>query len=386
MYKLLYIGNIIPSEYAKKVNASVAGNKFEVNLIHYLNEVYQDNLEIFTTINIKDCNYIFNKKPIKSAYPINFPVVRDITLFFSVLLHTIVWIFKNKNHEKKILILNSPFSVIAPLIFFRILKWVKIFSLTIDTPIPNIQKKNKLYGFYQLMYSRLGHKLINNIDGIIVLNKNVIKNLKIFKIPFLISRIGYQKTTSEEREYKEFDFNNNKKILFAGTLIDYNGILELINGVKLLEDKNIDLHIFGYGILENEVIEITKKNKNIYFHGSIDNNQLINLYKKFDILVNTRILDNDVNDFGFPSKMIEFLISGKPVLTTKFSSMPDDYLHFVFLLNDLSPEEISQKIMEILSLPKEDILSLTENAKKYIEKKNKWEEIVVEMSNFINNN
>lgn len=55
------------------------------------------------------------------------------------------------------------------------------------------------------------------------------------------------------------------KIVYAGTLIYYNGITEMLNAFADLGEV-YQLHIYGYGPLENSVIKMAKTYSNIIYH------------------------------------------------------------------------------------------------------------------------
>src|SRR5690606_3746033 len=156
-------------------------------------------------------------------------------------------------------------------------------------------------------------KLLKHFDGIIVLNKTVPIALKL-KIPHLISRVGYSEDLVLGGARNEINQKIPviKKVLFAGTLVNYNGIEELVEGFINTNRLDLELHIYGYGPLENFVKKSSAINTNIIFHGSVDNTALIGFMENADLLVNPRLTHNSVNDFGFPSKLIEYILSGTP--------------------------------------------------------------------------
>ncbi|KTD24334.1 Uncharacterised protein [Legionella lansingensis] len=106
-------------------------------------------------------------------------------------------------------------------------------------------------------------------------------------------------------------------LVFAGTLYakirNPRFLLELLSEihVKMTSPKFI-IHFYGkIGDCEQE-FEPYKKAINdwIYFHGSVDRDQLIKVYRSADILVNI----GNTTTYQVPSKVIEYMSTGLPIL------------------------------------------------------------------------
>ena len=56
--------------------------------------------------------------------------------------------------------------------------------------------------------------------------------------------------------------------------------------------------------------------------------------RRADVLVNPRPNEGEYTKYSFPSKNIEYLLSGNPVVGYMLSGMPEDYRRFVY---EISP-------------------------------------------------
>gem|GEM_PF-1766178 len=389
--KYLYCGNIFPPQLITDLKLPVAGNKYEVSLIKNLNEIWGDSLDVISTRNlgkakneIKDFKYLFEKKEFKHIKTINIPIIRDFAKFISLLSSFTLWALKNKNMQKKIIVLNSSFSVTVISILMKIFFKSYIFSLKIDTPYPNFNSKIKIYEIYQTLKFKIGDFLLRFFDGIIVLNKTVIKSLKL-KIPFIVSKIGYDESFYNDNIHVYKIHLDKKKIVFAGTLIQYNGIIELLDGFALLDKNDFELHIYGSGPLESYVLNYCEKHENIYFHGLIDNELLLKKFLESDLLINPRITSSGVNDFGFPSKLIEYILSGVPVLTTEFGSIPNEYKSFLHFIRDETPKGIKSAIINVFENDENYLNDMCVRGIQYIRNNNSWNLIAHDIHSFIIN-
>jgi glycosyltransferase involved in cell wall biosynthesis len=102
------------------------------------------------------------------------------------------------------------------------------------------------------------------------------------------------------------------KLFYAGLLGVAQGVLELCQNIDL-EEKNIELHIFGDGAEKAQIEEIIKQqtHQKIFFHGMLERNVLHEKLNSFDIAIvplKTRIYGS------VPSKIFEYGALGFPVL------------------------------------------------------------------------
>ena len=52
--------------------------------------------------------------------------------------------------------------------------------------------------------------------------------------------------------------------------------------------------------------------------------------------------------YSFPSKNMEYMVSGTPILTSKLPGMPKEYYDYVYLINDNSPKGVLKSLQETL--------------------------------------
>lgn len=131
------------------------------------------------------------------------------------------------------------------------------------------------------------------------------------------------------------------------------------------EDFNYVFDI--YGITENQYLSVIPQQTNILkelgnrirFHGPVSHEPVLKEIANSDFSVLIRD-DNRVTRAGFPTKLVESISCGTPVITTKTSNIAD-YIHDwetgVFL--NLRDEEQSLcTIRKVLMMPKEEIIDM----------------------------
>ena len=131
---------------------------------------------------------------------------------------------------------------------------------------------------------------------------------------------------------------SNKDIIFIGRLEEETGILEYLKALKILKDRNINLHldIFGDGSLKNSAKEYSVKNKlNANFKGFIPN--VTDYIKDYKYIFVSRYLG-----------ILEAMVLQKPVFAVYNNEIKKDYLEMApfakFISISQNGEEISKAV------------------------------------------
>lgn len=216
-------------------------------------------------------------------------------------------------------------------------------------------------GIYNSGINALINRLfIKKYSGYIFLTKAMNEFLNPKNKPYCIMEGLYEGGSS-----KITTTNNSQTfvIVYAGSLHKQYGIETLINAFRSMNNDDMELHLFGAGDYVEEIKKIT--DSNIIYHGVKDNIEVIEAEKKSDLLVNPRSKKELFTQYSFPSKTIEYMATGTPVLMQKLPGMPEEYCKYVFLYDD-SVECLQAAILEIKKMPKKLRQEKGENARTFI--------------------
>ncbi|MBT9257621.1 glycosyltransferase [Phycicoccus sp. MAQZ13P-2] len=122
-------------------------------------------------------------------------------------------------------------------------------------------------------------------------------------------------------------------VLYAGGLKREYGVEALLQAVALSDDS-WQLHLYGGGPMEQECRVAADKNPRVVFHGVVDFDSLSRGYADATVLVNPRPLQTDFVQYSFPSKLLEYMTTGTPVVTTHLPTIPSSYDPFVVYTED----------------------------------------------------
>ena len=84
---------------------------------------------------------------------------------------------------------------------------------------------------------------------------------------------------------------------------------------------------------------------------------------------------------NFPSKLLEYLSYGKPVLSTWTPGISDDYREIIEVFDQETPECLANSLLNILSWSNQDIYKKQIKIKKFLIKNKTWN---IQSANLIN--
>ena len=115
-----------------------------------------------------------------------------------------------------------------------------------------------------------------------------------------------------------------------------------------------------------ELQQIAAEDDRVFYGGMLLNTQIVEKEQEATLLVNPRPTGEEYVKYSFPSKTMEYMASGTPVLTTVLPGMPKEYHPYVFLLEDESEDGIAAKLKEVLEQSEEDLFRKGCEAREFV--------------------
>ena len=84
------------------------------------------------------------------------------------------------------------------------------------------------------------------------------------------------------------------------------------------------------------------------------------------MLVNPRPTAEEFVKYSFPSKTMEYMSTGTPVLTTVLPGMPEEYHPYVYLIRDETPQGIARALKDTLAQSDEALLQKGMAARNFV--------------------
>lgn len=223
----------------------------------------------------------------------------------------------------------------------------------------------------EILSSKLSSKekkhnaLIRKCDKFILLTAEMYSKLEIKNKSFIVIE-GICNKKMEEVDNTLENKYEKLVVLYSGLLHKKYGIKNLVNGFILANIPNTELHIYGDGDWKNELINIQSKNPNIKYFGIKDNEYVVNEQIKATLLVNPRPINEEFVKYSFPSKNLEYLASGTPMLTTNLPAMPEEYRDYCFVIDGFTEEDIKNSLLKVFANSREYLCEYGLKAKAWV--------------------
>jgi len=218
--------------------------------------------------------------------------------------------------------------------------------------------------------NKMANFVIRHCTGYVLLTEAMNDYLNKKGKPYVILE-GHADITMAERIPSEEKKIQPRVCLYAGGVSKQYGLSNLVEGFRKADISNAQLHIYGPGDYVEELKEIAAKDPRIFYGGMLLSTEIVEKEQEATLLVNPRPTDEEYVKYSFPSKTMEYMASGTPVLTTVLPGMPREYHPYVYLLEDESADGIAEQLKFVLSNSDETLFRKGSEARRFVlEQKN----------------
>lgn len=381
---IAFLGGLFPKctdkEIHEKSKGSVqsAANALQWSIVEGLDQNCHKTVKIFNSLyigaypqNYRDLfvkTYSFKHSALAEDINIGFVnlfIIKHLFKYWSIKPHLKKW--ARDGLQAKLLIgyaLSLEF--VACLCYAKkINPEVKTFIVVPDLPefMNTTDKRTLVYRFLKPIETSYILRNINKIDGFVLLTEPMKEALKIKDNYVVVEGIA---TDSFDRSVPEKD-HQTKIILYTGTLNRKYGILNLIEAFKRIPQNNYRLILCGTGDSEEIIKEEALKDSRIIFKGLLSRREILRLQLEATVLVNPRLNNEEYTKYSFPSKILEYLSSGTPVIAYKLDGIPDEYDEYIYYVKDDSVNALRDKLVEICEKDLEEQSSFGEKARRFVQ-------------------
>lgn len=226
-------------------------------------------------------------------------------------------------------------------------------------------KVNFFYNIAKRIEITLLNYLIKYVDAFVLLTKSMATALNIEDKAYCVVEGMINRNDILEINQQNIS-NKHKSILYTGTLNYKYGIKTLLDAFKEIEDESYELWICGYGEAEEHIKELSEMDHRIKWFGAVNREQALRLQQTATTLINPRQPGEEFTKYSFPSKNLEYLLSGRPVIGYKLPGIPDEYDKHIFYINGNSIKNMAETIVKVCELSKEEQDNFGEQARNFV--------------------
>lgn len=297
-------------------------------------------------------NYIVNSSQVKTISFCTIAFIHKFSIFFHSLFG-LVKLLRTYPSGKVNVILNCiRWEILLPLYFIKIFSFRDI-SQTIVVPdmpaiLTNMHNDKGMKGYLLRILDKLSMTLANKADNYVLLTDEMKYFFKKKQIRYLVME-GLIRV--DNISYSNPNFNNDHPeiLLYTGSLKSIFGVKNLVDAFEIINSENLELWICGSGDFSEFLAEKSVKNNKIKFFGLVNAEKARELQQKATILVNPRTNDGVYTKYSFPSKTMEYLLSGKSVIFNRLSGIPSEYYKYGYIPKNESADELANTIRYVLS-------------------------------------
>lgn len=287
---------------------------------------------------------------------INIIVVKHLMIFINSFLHIVYLIWKSRN--KSVLIIDGLCTSLSISVIL-ISKITNIKTLCVLTDLPQMIQQTlniKNPSFLEICSYKLNKRFLTNYSGYVFLTCQMNGLINKKNKPYCVIE-GFV-DARYELVRKETASKGQDILLYSGGLFEKYGVLNLIEAFMKLKQKDIELSIYGAGDLEKEIKEFCFLDTRIRYYGMISNELMISKQNQATLLVNPRPTGEEFTKYSFPSKILDYMLSGTPLVTTYLPGIPDEYYNYVYTFKNDKSETLTNTINELLTFNRNDFIEM----------------------------
>ncbi len=263
--------------------------------------------------------------------------------------------FTADEDNEKIILVYSPHTPFLDAAVFakKADKDIKICLVVPDLPqYMNLNaKKSVVYRIGKRFDIKKFNRLNRHVDSYVLLTEFMKEKIEISEKPYcVIEGIIEENELCAKNEVQEIQYEGDKKyIVYTGKMNEKFGVKNLVDAFSCIEDQNLELILCGCGDMQEYAKEKAVSDPRIRVLGQVSAKEAKEWIKKASVLVNPRQNNEEYTKYSFPSKNIEYLLSGNHVVGYMLDGMPRIYQNFIEIVPDDSIEALGQTIKTAVS-------------------------------------
>jgi len=205
-------------------------------------------------------------------------------------------------------------------------------------------------------------RYLKAVNTFVLLTRHMTDKLPIGKRPFVV----IEGIANEEDAKATAQEAQAGVVLYTGTLTKAYGIITLVNAFRMTRNERYRLIICGAGEAEEDISNAMKEDGRISFLGLIPRDEALQLQRKATALINPRNSEGEYTKYSFPSKIMEYLLSGRPLIAYKLPGIPDEYDKYIYYIDGNSPGDMAKVIDRVLSKNERELNAFGADARAFV--------------------
>ncbi len=369
--RILFIGTFTPGESGDgNPSFSHAANNFQAQLIAGLQS---NGVERVTVLSIYPSprfprgpfRYVGNEKAeaegvsnLRCVPFLNLPCIKPISQIFALVFE----VLKIREKPQVIVAYNATNRWGIPAL---IAAWLfKVPSICVAADVQPLESEK---GFFQSLLHKARAFWLRRFTGVVVLSSLVAAEFLDPKQAWLHLEGGISPSEFQVAE----DVQPLTELYYAGTLSVGSGVRLMLEAYDLLPEE-YQLTITGNGPLADLVSRRAGSHSRLKYLGVLPRKQQLELLQRAGLLLNPRLVSLPENRYNFPSKLLEYLASCRPVVSTLTADLAEEYADLVYVCEREDPRVLASAIIAVSELEPQEVKRRSMSAYKKIIHQKSW--------------
>lgn len=283
----------------------------------------------------------------------NAPAIKQLSQKLALQKYIWKWCDRNRNEDRLAVLIYTPQAGLLSAAISLKKEFPNLLVATIITDLIenafDYKSNRTLFKRFQVQLEARGeHALFPLVDKFILLTRQMTDY-----IPEAINKFIVIEGISlnEDNSIEVANDGTHKTLLYTGVLEEFAGVRLLVDAFMKTNNNDFRLVICGNGSDADYVKKASIRDFRIDFRGNVDRDEAIRLQKKSTLLINPRQPNGSITKYSFPSKTMEYMSSGTPMIGYHLEGIPEEYYEYMYTPDNLTVEGLSLKINELLQLP-----------------------------------
>ena len=377
--RLLYLGHVVPLSMEPMLAdmriPALQTQRFGEALVKSLYSAFGKEMDVFSVAPILDypqsrllisprANWMIHPgvKAHQAAF-INVIGLKHLTRFLATFVFVFKWAFRNR-HAQRVIFMHGAQScqIWGALLGSFIYKALCMPYLTDDLGLVSAWEGGLVRAVRRLD-DRLLRSGLRRMSVMIAMTKDLAEKWGP-DLPYLVVPAILPEGVLPEGYAAVEDTHFN--IVYSGGLEKHFGVRLLLDAFACSKAPHWRLIITGKGAVAAEIQRRALDDPRIQFKGLVSFDDLKAIYSRASVFVNPRASTDPRAPYCFPSKLVEQMSTGVPVVSTDMPCLTAGFRKNLVLISPETPEQLHKALLHVEKLAVEERLALGQAARAFV--------------------
>jgi glycosyltransferase involved in cell wall biosynthesis len=224
----------------------------------------------------------------------------------------------------------------------------------------------RLYRIAKSIETWIFYKLVRHIDRFVLLTRFMAERLNLQSEQFTVVEGIADALPGNNYDDSDISITDRRVFLYTGTLAARYGVMDLVEAFQLVKHPRAELWICGEGDSRERIVDAAKQDLRIRFLGQVSRDAARKLQRDATVLVNPRLPVGEFTKYSFPSKTMEYMASGRPVLMHHLTGVPEEYLPHFVRPSSVSVEGLAMAMERLAAQDSNELRSMGTAAREFV--------------------